>query len=216
MRRHIFALLAVSLLACVGDSTQQLDSGGPDASNNETGGPDATPDVGTDATITDASADDSASDVAVEAEAGKPQPTCVNEGNVAGAYNHAGCKANASSVSPGGLFALGDYVNAGLYGVPYCPIAYAIGSATVFQENGGTFFRYAVTRKTSGSDPGTTTYGTFLIQTNGNGDLTVEEMCDTQNKGLVKTGTLSISGADYTMTWKNGNTVIGQETWTKQ
>jgi hypothetical protein len=224
MHRHFFlSSVAVSALfvACVSDNTQPPDSGGPDGNGTETGGgPDAMPETSTpDATITDASVDavdDSPGDVAVEAEAGKPQPTCVNEGNVSGAYVHVGCQANPSTVSPGGLFALGDYVNSGLYGVPYCPIAYAIGSGTVFQENGGTFLRYAVTRKTSTQDPGTTTYGTFLIETNGNGNLTVTEMCDTQNKGLVKTGTLAISSSVYRMTWMNGNTVIGQESWTKQ
>jgi hypothetical protein len=32
----------------------------------------------------------------------------------------------------------------------------------------------------------------------------------------VKTGTLAVVGADYTMTFKNGSTIVGQERWTKQ
>ena len=48
-------------------------------------------------------------------------------------------------------------------------------------------------------------------------DVTVQEMCNLQNKGQVKKATLSIVGADYTLSWKdNNNTTIGQETWTKQ
>lgn len=217
----VAAPLAVFVAACVGDvAPTGVIERGADASSDAAS--DATPkdaiadDVGSDAT-SDVGIDAPPSDAAVEAEASIPPPTCVDQTPVNGAYVHVGCKANASSVSPGGLMATGNYVNASLWQQPYCPISYAIGSATVFQQNGQTYFRYMLTRKTSSQDPGTTTYGTFWIQTNGNGDLTVQEMCNLQNKGQVKKGTLSIVGADYTFTWKDVNSVnIGQETWTKQ
>lgn len=220
-RIFAFAAPAAILVACVGDQAvvppveagtdATADASIPDAVNDVASPP---PDTGTDATTTTDGSQPV--DAAVEAEAGKPTTTCIDQTLVSGSYNHIGCMANPSSVSPGGLFAVGNYVNASLYGQPYCPIAYAIGSASVYLDKGQTFFRYFITRKTTAQDVGTTTFGTFWIQTNGNGDLTVEEMCNVQNKGNVKTGTLSIVGSDFTMTWKNGNTVVGQERWTKQ
>ncbi len=216
---------ALFVAACVGDVAQTNPPDGTDAATDATGGKDvasdAPADVGADASVDGASeASDGASDAsdaAVEAEASIPPPTCVDQTLVSGAYVHVGCNANAKSVSPGGVFATGNYVNASLWQQPYCPIAYAIGSASVFQQNGQTYFRYMLVRKTSSQDPGTTTYGTYWVQTNGNGDVTVQEMCNLQNKGQVKKATLSIVGADYTLSWKdNANTTIGQETWTKQ
>lgn len=219
--KHLFAFAvpAAVLVACVGDQAvvPPVEAGtdaAVDASVADVGNDVAKVDSGSDATTTTDGSQPT--DAAVEAEAGKPTTTCVDQTLVSGAYVHVGCMANPSSVSPGGLFAVGNYVNASLYGQPYCPIAYAIGSASVYLDNGQTFFRYMVTRKTTTQDPGTTTYGTYWIQTNGNGDLTVEEMCNIQNKGNVRTGTLSIVGNDFTMTFKNGNTVLGQEKWTKQ
>lgn len=221
--RHVFAFVvpAAILIACVGDQAvvppveagtdATADASVSDAANDVVAPP---PDTGTDATTTTDGSPPA--DAAVEAEAGKPTTTCIDQTLVSGAYNHIGCLANPASVSQGGLFAVGNYVNATLYGQPYCPIAYAIGSASVYLDKGQTFFRYSLTRKTTINDPGTTTFGTYWIQTNGNGDLTVEEMCNVQNKGNVKMGTLSIVGSDFTMTWKNGNTVVGQEKWTKQ
>jgi hypothetical protein len=187
-KNHLLAVVPFTalLVACVGDGVivapDGLDGGPPDAATADVSTKDATTDVATNDAGGDGSADavaDGSADAAVEAEAGKPQPTCVDQTMVSGAYNHTGCQANPSSPSPGGLFANANYVNAGLYGQPYCPIAYAIGSASVFQENGQTYFRYILTRKTSSQDPGTSTTGTYWIQTNGNGDLTVEEMCNT-------------------------------------
>lgn len=223
IQSHLFTLVPFTalLVACVGDGV--IVEPGVDAGSDVATKDAALQDTGVDASVADTSVDavaetsvTDASDAAVEAEAGKPQPTCIDQTLVNGAYYHTGCNANPKSVSPGGLFANGNYVNASLYGQPYCPIAYALGSASVFQENGQTYFRYSITRKTSSQDPGTTTLGTYWIQTNGNGDLTVEEMCNTQNKGIVRSGTLSIVGSDFTMTWKSGSTVLGQETWTKQ
>ena len=209
------------LVACVGDvaQPQPVDSGAGDATTNPT--KDAALDTGgdvTDASVADAAdaAVHDAADAAVEAEAGIPQPTCVDQTLNNGVGVHIGCQANPSSPAIGGTFALGSYNNSNLYGQPYCPIAYAVGSATVFQENGQTYFRFLVIRKTSTQDPGTPTTGTYWVNTNGNGDLTMVEMCSLQNKGLVKTGTLAVVGADYTITWKNGSTLLGQEKWTKQ
>ncbi|CAN5654199.1 hypothetical protein BH09MYX1_BH09MYX1_55300 [soil metagenome] len=170
----------------------------------------STPDTSNDAHLGDASID-AAIDAPIDvvSEPAKPTTTCVVQSSGSGFNHH--CNANNLSTSPGGLFIDGDYSNSTVYALPYCPVAYVIGAALVYHENGETFFRYAMTRKVSLNDPGTTTTGTWWVQANGSGAVTVEEMCDSANKGKVKTGTLSVTGSDYTLTWSDG-----QERWQKQ
>lgn len=212
MLKRIFFLsasaAAVLLAACVGDSVTVDNTPGKDASTT----PDATSDGSSAADASDSAAVDASapSDSSMGPDSSKPTTTCVDQTLAAGAFNHL-CSVNPIAVNPGGTFAVGTYASSLDQGQPYCPIPYIIGSAVVYQENNATFFRFWVLRKTTPQDPGTPVRGTYWIKTNGNGQLEVEEMCDLQNKGKIKTGTLSVSGADYTMTWSNG-----QETWTKQ
>lgn len=179
------------------------DSSANDSSANDSSVPDAS--------VNDATPQpDASSDAAVEAEAGTPTTTCIDQVFINGTGNHVGCQANASAVTPGGKLAVGDYSNSSLYGQPYCPIAYAIGNASVFVDNGETFFRYYVTRKTSTQDPGTTLRGTYWVKSNdGSGPIELVEICDLANKGKSRVGTLAVVGSVYTLTF-----ATGQEKWT--
>jgi hypothetical protein len=147
-------------------------------------------------------------------DAGPPSTTCVTGTFANGAYNHA-CNANAATVTAGGTFPSGTYLNATDYLQPYCPVAFVIGSAQVYQENGGTFFRFIVTRRSSSNDPGTTSTGTYWVKTDGTGPIELVEVCDPTNKGKSRIGTLGTrildSKTNYVLTFDNG-----QESWTLQ
>lgn len=210
-------LLPLLLAACVGEdqvvnandaasAVDASDAAAQDSSTSDTSPPG-------DSSASDATADASPADAAVEAEAGTPSTTCVDQTIVSGSPVHAGCNASQYAVTPGGKLAVGDYYNASNYGQPYCPIAYAIGSAHVYVDNGATFFRYLVIRKTTAGDPGTSSKGTYWVKSNdGSGPIELVEVCDLANMGKSRTGTLSIVGNDFTFTFPNP---VGQEKWTK-
>ena len=216
MKPHFFGLgvtLVVGSLvaACVGDSSTTTTPDGPDATakDSASGGDTST----VDASMSDTSVGDSSVADAFmgdSADSAPPNTTCIDQTIAMGAFNHP-CQAMPSKVTPGGLFALGTYANSEAQALPYCPIAYVIGSATVYQENGATFFRYWMLRKGTIQDPGTAVRGTYWIKADGSGPIEVVEVCDPQNKGKSKQGTLTVAGSVFTMTW-----VDGQEAWTKQ
>lgn len=219
MRYSALLLFPLLVIACVGDDPVAAtgnDASPPvdaasEAAAQDSSANDASPPA--DSSVDDATSADASSDAAVEAEAGPPTTLCVDQTFINGSPVHIGCQANQSAVVPGGKFAVADYYNSANYGQPYCPIAYAIGDAHVYVDNGATFFRYYVTRKTSTQDPGTTSKGTYWVKSNdGSGPLELVEVCDQANKGKSRTGTLSIVGNDYIMTFPNP---VGQERWTK-
>lgn len=219
MRYSACLLLPLLVAACVGEDqvVASNDAASPVDGSSEAAVQDSSTNDGAppgDSSVIDApSSTDASSDAATEAEAGPPTTTCVDQTIVSGSGVHVGCQANQSSVSPGGKLAVGDYSNYTLYGLPYCPIAYAIGSAHVYVDNGETFFRYLVIRKTSAQDPGTPTTGTYWVKSNdGSGPIELVEMCDPANKGKSRVGTLAIVGNIFTFTFPNP---VGQEKWSK-
>lgn len=216
------AISTFAFVACVGDDPPPTDAQGTsDAATSQSAQPDASLPPKADASSAvdssvpvDASTDAQVVDAADASQdaSGPPTTTCVTQTLLSGAFNHVGCNANAATVTPGGKLALGNYGNSSNFGQPYCPIAYAIGSAQVYEENGATFFRFIVIRKTSTSDPGTPASGTYWVKSNdGSGPIELVEMCDSANKGKSRVGTLGIrNGNDFVLTFANG-----QESWTK-
>lgn len=141
-------------------------------------------------------------------DAGKPMPTCRVPTQNPLAFNLR-CAASPSNPTPGGRVQNGTYVLNGAFGPLFCPSAYIFGSAEVFSQDGEQFLRYNVLKKTSTNDPGTAVSGTHWINyDSASGRLRVEEMCDPLRKGNVRTGEVSVQGADLVLTFTGG-----QERW---
>jgi hypothetical protein len=141
-------------------------------------------------------------------DASKPMPTCRTPAQNPLAFNLR-CAAAPSNPTPGGRIQNGTYVLNGAFGPLFCPSAYIFGSAEVFSQDGEQFLRYNVLRKTSTTDVGTAVSGTHWLNYDAaSGRMRVEEMCDPVRKGNVRTGEVSVQGADLVLTFTGG-----QERW---